>query len=390
MAVRTPTTEATRARSLAVAAAVPKNMHVAAFYASLEWWRTKALCMEVSSRPFSVLSLSNGSPDYDREVVTHLSSKCRALSYTIVEPSRAHSRLAEDPRLSKIITLSPASNLEEFAKSYRETKGAKAGFDVVHVSLWRNQGWADTLATLQTALGLLNANGSAVLFCNGSDGVFKLRSRFADRLGPTTPGAATASEESLAKVMSSCGLDTRTELLRSLVDITSCTTFTPNAFVFRTFSDMLLCNMETAAAKDATLLSELTSAMLDTSVASSSERCVVYTPLHVLVGVKKATSPFAPAKPAAAILQPKVDPWWPHGEKGGFFNIGLQNWHGVRKQWKSYGHDDERMPKPPLVDVEDVTDELSKLRRTYTLPAPLSLSDILDIFVDIWDDEEMR
>lgn len=40
--------------------------------------------------------------------------------------------------------------------------------------------------------------------------------------------------------MSSCGLDTRTELLRSLVDITSCTTFTPNAFVFRTFSDMLL------------------------------------------------------------------------------------------------------------------------------------------------------
>ena len=121
------------------------------------------------------------------------------------------------------------------------------------------------------------------------------------------------------------------------------------------------------------------------------------------------------AKPAAAILQPKVDPWWPHGEKGGFFNIGLQNWHGVRKQWKSYGHDEyvrprraasmvgahqpsfrvcrlgsERMPKPPLVDVEDVTDELSKLRRTYTLPAPLSLSDILDIFVDIWDDEEMR
>lgn len=83
-----------------------------------------------------------------------------------MEPSRAHSRLAEDPRLSKIITLSPASNLEEFAKSYRETKGAKAGFDVVHVSLWRNQGWADTLATLQTALGLLNANGSAVLFCN--------------------------------------------------------------------------------------------------------------------------------------------------------------------------------------------------------------------------------
>ena len=48
-----------------------------------------------------------------------------------MEPSRAHSRLAEDPRLSKIITLSPASNLEEFAKSYRETKGAKAGFDVV-------------------------------------------------------------------------------------------------------------------------------------------------------------------------------------------------------------------------------------------------------------------
>lgn len=92
MAVRTPTTEATRARSLAVAAAVPKNMHVAAFYASLEWWRTKALCMEVSSRPFSVLSLSNGSPDYDREVVTHLSSKCRALRYVALPCIRVTQR----------------------------------------------------------------------------------------------------------------------------------------------------------------------------------------------------------------------------------------------------------------------------------------------------------
>ena len=75
MAVRTPTDAASRARSLAVAAAVPQNMHVAAFYASLEWWRVKALALEESKDAFSVLSLSNGSPDYDREVSNLLKSR---------------------------------------------------------------------------------------------------------------------------------------------------------------------------------------------------------------------------------------------------------------------------------------------------------------------------
>ena len=86
---------------------------------------------------------------------------------------------------------------------------------------------------------------------------------------------------------------------------------------------VLQCNMETAAAKDATLLSELTSAMLDTSVASSSERCVVYTPLHVLVGVKKATSPFAPGlshvtAAACAISHRACECWLrPNSQAGG-------------------------------------------------------------------------
>lgn len=75
MAVRTPTDAASRARSLAVAAAVPQNMHVAAFYASLEWWRVKALALEERKDAFTVLSLSNGSPDYDREVSNLLKSR---------------------------------------------------------------------------------------------------------------------------------------------------------------------------------------------------------------------------------------------------------------------------------------------------------------------------
>lgn len=386
MAVRTPTTPATRARSEAVAAAVPKNMHVASFYASMEWWRVKALTMAPDDSPFKVLSLSNGSPDYDKEVITHLKAKRPKLSYTIVEPSRAHDRLKEDRRVGSAITLSSAKSLTVFAAE----SGAGGGFDIVHVALWRNQAWDDTLAIVETACNLLNKNGTAVVFCNGGDGIFKLRQRFADRLGPVTTGAAAASEESVLKVLNGAGLSTRTEVLRSLVDVTNCSTFTPNAFVMRTFSDMLLCDMEAASKKDSTLLSEVTSAMLDTSVASHPERCVVYTPLHVLVGIKSKASPFVPPNPEAAILQPKVDPWWPHGQKGGFFNIGLQNWHGVRKQWKRYGHDDERMPKPPLVALEEVVEGLSKLRRTYQLPAPLALSDVLDIFIDIWDDEDMR
>ena len=39
-----------------------------------------------------------------------------------------------------------------------------------------------------------------------------------------------------------------------------------------------------------------------------------------------------------------------------------------------------------MVDMEEVYQELSKLQREYMLPGPMRLSDVIDVYLDIWDD----
>lgn len=399
MAVRTPTTAATAARSAKTAAAVPQNVHVAAFYASMEWWRVKAgtLGPERSTEPFHVLSIANGSPDYDREVVVSLKAHFPNLKYTIVEPSRAHSRLASDAAVSKLVTLSPAASFEEFAASAEATPGGKkakkgakgkgGGFDVIHVALWRNQSWAKPADMLRLAASLLNAHGTLVTFGHGDDGAFQLRETFKAELKPALAGSASLGEEAVVGTLFNVGLAPKASVLPSLVDITSCVNFKASPLVYRTMADLTLCDMEAAAKASPALLPEVFSALRDSSVASTSTRCVVYTPLSVVVSVKSASSPFAPPAPRFMVMEPAVDPWWPHGPKGGFLNQGLHNWHNIRNSWKNYDPDAERAPKPPLKGVEEVVEGLSKLRRTFELPAPMALSDILDIYIDIWDSE---
>ena len=42
---------------------------------------------------------------------------------------------------------------------------------------------------------------------------------------------------------------------------------------------------------------------------------------------------------------------------------------------------------PPPVDLDEVADELSELRRSYELPGPMRLPDLIELYVDIWDEE---
>ena len=120
-------------------------------------------------------------------------------------------------------------------------------------------------------------------------------------------------------------------------------------------------------------------------------------------------------------LTPAVDPWWPHGDKGGFFNVGLRNWNIVRSDWKkrpanlyvasllplllftamlpTLSHTrnppqlpvpcSKRPPRPPIVGLADIMDGLSHLCRTYELPSRIALPDMIDIFIDIWDDADL-
>ena len=102
---------------------------------------------------------------------------------------------------------------------------------------------------------------------------------------------------------------------------------------------MVQADIESACKTRPELLSELYSELRDGSVASRSDRCVCFTPLSVVISTASKSAPFAPVSAVKAVTQEEVDPWWPHGGKGGFLNQGLQNWHNIRNSWKSYDPD---------------------------------------------------
>lgn len=82
------------------------------------------------------------------------------------------------------------------------------------------------------------------------------------------------------------------------------------------------------------------------------------------------------------------DAWWPHGRYGGFFNVGLQNWLDVRYTWTARTSEMEPVEQKPVPDLDELTTELSQLRKTYELPVPMRLDDLVDLYVDIWEAQD--
>lgn len=92
-----------------------------------------------------------------------------------------------------------------------------------------------------------------------------------------------------------------------------------------------------------------------------------------------------------------------------FHNCGLSTWEEARKRWRTPPPLDQedsscssdtdksipfesrrRSPPPPLrrVHRDDVIRGLTRVSRTYELPQRVTLPDIVDLFVDIWDCEK--
>jgi hypothetical protein len=103
-----------------------------------------------------------------------------------------------------------------------------------------------------------------------------------------------------------------------------------------------------------------------------------------VVAPKSLTGKHAATKAMMAVPH---DPWFPHGLRGGFFGAGLRNWKAMRESWLSRPPNFVPPDYPPELDSEELIEELSKLQRTYTLPGPMRLPDIVDLFQDIWDEE---
>ena len=80
------------------------------------------------------------------------------------------------------------------------------------------------------------------------------------------------------------------------------------------------------------------------------------------------------------------DPWWPTGRSGEFHNHGLANWHGLRQRWKKKTV--KALPKkPPIPPYDDLIEGLANRRRTFLLPGPIRLPDLIEVYTDIWEVE---
>lgn len=93
---------------------------------------------------------------------------------------------------------------------------------------------------------------------------------------------------------------------------------------------------------------------------------------------------------------------WPQGLNGPFHNIGLQKWQETRQTWTTSTQ--PRYVYPSLVmcysysicspirrspvSSDLIFDGLSSLRRTFDLPQPMALADLVDILVEIWEVQE--
>jgi hypothetical protein len=91
------------------------------------------------------------------------------------------------------------------------------------------------------------------------------------------------------------------------------------------------------------------------------------------------------------VADPKA--WWPNGLSGEFVNVGQELWERQRLEWArprhtGFSHAFEDRGPAPAVRYEEVIAGLASLRRTYDLPHPMKLSEVVDIYLDVWETQD--
>jgi hypothetical protein len=81
----------------------------------------------------------------------------------------------------------------------------------------------------------------------------------------------------------------------------------------------------------------------------------------------------------------RLDLWFPHGTRGGFYNLGLSAWLEQRAAWISKPPGYRHPPYPPSVYSDDLVDELTDTTREVSLPGPVRLPDMIEMLVTAWD-----
>lgn len=73
---------------------------------------------------------------------------------------------------------------------------------------------------------------------------------------------------------------------------------------------------------------------------------------------------------------------------GDFQNCGLSTWEKVRKEWSTQTVEERPAPPPKLAKYESVKAGLSQVRRTFELPGRMTLPDMVELYVDVWEGEQ--
>lgn len=83
---------------------------------------------------------------------------------------------------------------------------------------------------------------------------------------------------------------------------------------------------------------------------------------------------------------PTPEEWW---ESSKFVNSGEKQWRSGRKAWTTQTVTHENMrPMPPPLPYEELVEGLATMRRTYELPTPVRLGDLVEVYLDVWDAQE--
>ena len=67
-----------------------------------------------------------------------------------------------------------------------------------------------------------------------------------------------------------------------------------------------------------------------------------------------------------------------------FQNCGLLTWEKSREKWRMQTVQNRPSP-PPSIDTNKVIAGLTQVQRTFELPGRMNLSDLIDLFVQIWE-----
>ena len=350
-----------------------------------------------------VLSIGGTNAEFDVRVATALCSRRKYVIYTVAETSEAYRAHIEEIMQNDII--------QELLNSCRlqfrdETSRRPRVHRLTDLVIFNN--CLHLIATsspppekivLDTLLSACSPDANVVIFQQGSNsGFLHVRKRLDFRFPPSL-GRAQLTDVELARGLEQLAEDKGEKIfveqsqIDTSIDVTDC--------MQRTWEGLQMLN----AALAGNIGDD--SGMVETTLEAMEECCVSKkghdgdyfdAPLGMLV-VHRDLDVFAEQlkmsaekdrllnskydSPSKTMAGSKLNGVNNDSNDGEWVNERLAYWHKQRAEWRK--PKGTRRPPPKAVPYEQVVEGLATLQREFQLPGWISLPDLIDLYVEIWD-----